>query len=139
MDPPNLTTFRPEYLDAVAAARWNLWLIPVLLSAPLLLLLPVLKRWHWALITGLAFVCAIATWFSLFAYSETIWKTMEANAQTAAEIREVTADTGRVFGPFLLGIPFALFYAAVWAGISLAVRAAVTRFRRIRPLPPRTT
>lgn len=135
-----MDTFRPEYLEAVAASRWNLWLIPLFLSVPLLLLVPVLRRWHWAVIGGLALAGAVATWFSLFAYSETIWKTMEAHAQTNAEIDDVTSDTGRVFGPFLLGIPFALFYAATWWGISLAIRAIVKRYRQADPVkPPRIT
>lgn len=129
-----MNTFRPEYLEAVAAARWNLWLLPLFLSTPLLLLLPVLRRRHWAVIAVLAVAGAVATWFSLFAYSETIWKTMEANAQTAAEIEDVTSDTGRVLGPFLLGIPFAFFYAAAWWGIAVAVRAVAKRFRRPPPL-----
>ena len=136
MDPSTLNTFRPEYLDAVAAARWNLWLIPVFLSAPFFLLRPVLRRWHWAIIIGLALASAVATWFSLFAYSETIWKTMETHARTNAEMKDVASDTGRVFGPFLLGIPFALFYSAVWVGLSLAVRAIAKRFRRAQPLVP---
>jgi len=46
-------------------------------------------------------VGAVATWHLVFGYSETIWKTMEANAKTAADIEDVTSDTGRVFGPFL--------------------------------------
>jgi hypothetical protein len=45
-----LQSLRPEYLKAVAAARWNLWLIPFFLSAPLLLLVPLLWRWHRAVI-----------------------------------------------------------------------------------------
>ena len=125
-----MDTFRPEYLEAVAAARWNLWLIPLLLCAPLLLLVPVLRRWHWAAITGLAVIGTIATWISVFGYSETIWKTMEAHAQTGAEIEDVTSDTGRVLGPFLVGIPFALFYTAAWLGTSLAIRAITKRFLR---------
>jgi hypothetical protein len=122
-----MDTLRPEYLEAVAAARWNLWLIPLFLSGPLLLLVPVIRRWHWAVIVGLLLAAAVATWFSVFAYSETIWKTMEANAKTAAEINDVTSDTGRVLGPFLLGIPFALFYSAAWWAISLGVRAIAKR------------
>jgi len=129
-----MDTFRPEYLEAVSAARWNLWLVPLFLAAPLLLLVPVLRRWHWAFIAGLALVGVVATWFSIFAYSETIWKTMEAHAATAAEIDEVTSDTGRVFGPFLLGTPVAVFYSALWVGLWFLARALTTRFRR--PAPP---
>ena len=128
-----MNTFRPECLEVVAAARWNLWLIPLFLSAPLLLVVPVLRRWHWAVIAGLALVGAVATWSSVFGYSETIWKTMESNAKTAAEIEDVTSDTGRVLGPFLLGIPFALFYVAAWWGISVAIRAIAKRFRPAQP------
>ena len=131
-----METFRPEYLEAVAASRWNVWLIPLFLSAPLLLLVAVLRRWHWAVITGLALVGAVATWFSVFAYSETIWKTMEANAQTAAEMEDVASDTARVFGPFLLGIPFAVFYTLIWLGISLVIRVISKRVRRAQRLEP---
>ena len=125
-----MDTLRPEYLEAVSAARWNLWLIPLFLSAPLLLMMPVLRRWHWAVIVSLALVGVVATWLSLFAYSETIWRTMETHAETAAEIDEVTSDTARVMGPFLLGIPLAVFYSAIWCGLWLAFRAVTIRSRR---------
>ena len=134
MDQTTVETLRPEYLEAVAAARLNLWLIPLLLAAPLLVLMAVLRRWHWAAITGLTLMAAIVTWMSLFGYSETIWKTMEAHAETPAEIKEVTSDTGRALGPFLLGIPFAVFYSALWCGIAFTLRTLIKRFRRSGPV-----
>jgi hypothetical protein len=129
-----MDTLRPEYLEAVAASRWNLWLFPLFLAAPLLLLAPVLRRWHGAVLVGLALAGAVATWFSVYGYSETIWRTMEANAKTSAEIDEVTSDTGRVFGPFLLGIPFALFYGVIWWGFLVAARALLERLHPTQPL-----
>lgn len=137
MDQTTIETFRPEYLEAVAAARVNLWLIPLFLAAPFLMLVAVLRRWHWGVITGLTLIAAIATWISLCGYSETIWRTMAAHAETAAEIQELTSDTVRVLGPFLIGIPFAVFYSAIWCGISFAFRAFTTRFcRRAIPIEP---
>lgn len=129
-----MDTLRPEYLEAVTASRWNLWLIPLFLSTPLLLLVPVVRRWHWAVLVGLFVAGAVATWFSLYAHSETIWRTMEANAETAAEMKEVASDTGRSFGPFLVGIPFAVLYGAVWWGFLVAVRAVWQRLRPARSL-----
>jgi hypothetical protein len=125
-----IETIRPEYLEAVSASRVNLWLLPLFLAAPLLILAPVLRRWHWALVAGLALIAAAATWVSIFGYSETIWKTMEAHARTAAEMEEVASDTGRVFGPFFVGIPAAVFYVGVWCGIAFACRAFMKGFRR---------
>lgn len=134
-------TIRPEFLEAVAAARFNLWLVPLFLSAPALLLVPVLRRWPWPVIAGLSVIAIIATWISFFCHSETIWRTMGALAETAAETDEYYSDTDRVFGPFLIGTPFALFYSGLWCGISFASRAFMRRFRRPeisveRPMPP---
>ena len=125
-----IAALRPEYLEAVSAARVNLWLLPLFFAAPLLVLVPVLRRWHWAVITGLTLIAAIATWISFFGWSETIWKTMEAHAETAAEIQEVASDTDRVFGPFLLGIPIAVVYCLAWWIITLTALALIDTFRR---------
>lgn len=124
---------RPEWLEAVAASRWNLWLIPSFMTAPLLVLVPFLRRWYWIVIIPSVIVAVIATWISLFCYSETIWETKEANAQTSAEIDEVTSDTGRVFGPFLRGVPFAVIYTTIWLGISLATRWLMIRVSGQKP------
>jgi len=127
-------TIRPEYLEAVEAARLtarlNLWLIPLLLAAPLFVLVPVLRRWHWAAITGLALIAAIATWISYYGWSETSWRTIEAFAVTDAERAEAASDTDAVFEPILLGTPFAVFYSAIWCGIACALRVLTRRFRR---------
>lgn len=125
-----MDTLRPEYVEAVAAARWNLWLIPLFLAAPAILVLPIYRRWHWGVILCLAFVAALATWVSLFGYSETIWRTMEVHAESSAEIEDVTSDTGRVFGPFFLGIPFALFYTTVWWAVSFAIAVLLPKLLR---------
>lgn len=135
-----IDTIRPEFQQAVEASRVNLWLVPLFFSAPLIVLAPVLRRWHWVAISALTLIAGIATWVSFFAYSETIWRTMEAHAETTAELEEVASDTGRVFGPFLLGTPFALIYAVLWLGTAFVLRAITRKFRRpdlVGPLDPK--
>ncbi len=124
MDQTIIGTIRPEYLEAVEAAHLNLWLIPLLLAAPLLVLVPVLRRWHWAVITGLTLIAAVATWFSYYGWSETSRRTIEALAVTDAERAEAASDTDAVFEPIFLGTPFAVFYSAIWCGIAYARRSA---------------
>jgi hypothetical protein len=134
MDQTILATIRPEYLEAVEAARLtarlNLWLIPLLLAAPLLVLIPMLRRWHWAVITGLAMIAVVATWISYYGWSDTSWRTIEALAVTDAEKAEAASDTDAVFEPIFLGTLFAVFYSAIWCGIAYALRAFTKRFRR---------
>ena len=143
-----IETIRPEYLEAVEAARVtarvNLWLIPLLLAAPLLVLVRVLRRWHWAVISGLVLTTVLATWFSYYGWSDTSWITIEALAVTDAEMAEAASDTDAVFEPFFLGTPFAVFYSAIWCGIAFALRAFTKRFRRPGipidpPMPKKTT
>ena len=144
MDQTLIGTIRPEYLEAVEAARLtarlNLWLIPLLLAAPLLVLVPVLRRWHWGAIFGIMLIAVVATWFSYYGWSETSWRTIEALAVTDAEMAEAASDTDAVFEPIFLGTPFALFYSAIWCGIAYALRAFTKRFRTSRPPiePPST-
>jgi len=129
-----IETIRPEYLEAVEAARLtarlNPWLILLLLAAPLMVLVPVQRRWHWAVIAGLALIAAIATWFSYYGWSESSWRTIEALAVTDAERAEAASDTDAVFEPIFLGTPFAVFYSVIWCGIAYALRAFTKRFRR---------
>ena len=132
-----IETIRPEYRDAVEAARSNFWLIPVFLAAPILIFTAVLRRWHWVFIVGVILFAAFVTWVFLFFYSETLWETMEAHAETDAEIEDVASDTGRVLGPFLLGMPLAVFYSAGWCVIAFVLRAIVRSAQRSRSsLPP---
>lgn len=127
MDQTIIGIIRPEYLEAVEAARLtarlNLWLIPLLLAAPLLVLVPVRRRWHWAAITGLALIAVVATWISYYGWSDTSWRTIEALAVTDAEKAEAVSDTDAVFEPIFLGTLFAVFYSAIWCGLSYALRA----------------
>ena len=118
MDPASFNGLRPEWLEAVAAARWNLFLLPLFGLAPCLLIPAVTRRWHAAVVIGLVFVTMIGTWFAGFGYSETIWNTMVDRAETDAEIDEAMSDTGRVFGPFLIGVPFSFLYTMGWLGLS---------------------
>lgn len=121
--PPTLTLrrsveqmddLRPEYLDAVEAARWNGWLIPLFVAAPITIAICFVKRLHPGWLVGAALAAMFATWVSLILYSEHIWETMGAHAVTDAEWDQVTADTGRLFGPILVGIPFSVVYTLVW-------------------------
>lgn len=134
MDQTFIGTIRPEYLEAVEAARFaarlNLWLIPLLLAAPLLVLVPLLRRCHWTAIGGLVLVTVVATWFSYYGWSETSWRTIEALAVTDAEMAETASDTDAVFEPIFLGTPFAIFYSAIWCGIAFLLRAFTRRFRK---------
>ncbi len=131
----NPAEFSPQYVDAVAAARWSYWLFPLFLLAPFLAML---CRWHRLNIWLTLVVMMMATvgiWFSLWCYSEGIWTAMENNATTAAEMDEVTSDTGRVLGPFLVGAPFSMVYSfasylIVWSGHWLASR--VRSHERVR-------
>ena len=141
MDQMLIGIIRPEYLEAVEAARLtarlNLWLIPLLLAAPLLVLIPMLRRWHWAVVTGLAMIAIVATWISYYGWSDTSWRTIEALAVTDAEKAEAASDTDAVFEPIFLGTPFAVFYPAIWCGIAFAFRAFTKRSRRPRiPIEP---
>ena len=132
-----IETIRPEYRDAVEAARSNFWLIPVFLASPILIFTAVLRRWHWVFIVAVVLFAAFVTWVFLFFYSETLWETMEAHAETDAEIKDVASDTGRVLGPFLLGMPLAVFYSGGWCVIAFVLRAIGRSAQRSRSsLPP---
>ncbi|MFZ9935908.1 MAG: hypothetical protein ACO3JG_02495 [Luteolibacter sp.] len=138
MDQTIIGTIRPEYLEAVEAARLtarlNLWLIPLHLLAPLLVLVPILRRWHLAVITGLTLIAAVATWFAYYGWSETSWRTIEALAVTDAERADAASDTNAVFEPIFLGTPFAVFYSAIWCGVAYALRAKPMGEARRQPM-----
>ena len=80
--------------------------------------------------------CIVFTWLSLFAYSEHIWNTMDRYAQTDAEWSDVTSDTGRSFGPFLVGAPFAVLYTFIWLGCCSVIGKAI-RFIHLRHTDPK--
>lgn len=134
MNQTMMETIRPEYLEAVEAARftarWNLWLIPLLLAAPLVVTVPLLRRWPWAVTVGLALFAVVATWFSYYGWSETSWRTLESLAVTDAEKADAASDTDAVFEPIFLGTWFALLYSVMWCGIAYALRAATKKCRR---------
>jgi glucan phosphoethanolaminetransferase (alkaline phosphatase superfamily) len=134
MDQTIVGTIRPEYLEAVEAARFtarlNLWLLPLLLAAPLLVLVPLLRRWHWSVSAGLTLIAVVATWYFYYRWSDTSWRTIEALAVTDAELEEAASDTDAVFEPIFLGTLFAVFYPAIWCGIASALRSFNKRFRR---------
>jgi hypothetical protein len=129
------------YVEAVEAAsftaRLNVWLVPLLLIAPLLLFVPMLRRWHWSAIGGLMLVTFVTTWFCYYRWSDTSWRTIEALAVTEDELALAASDTDAVFEPIFLGTGFALFYPAIWCGIAYMLRKLPKRFRR--PTPHRTT
>jgi hypothetical protein len=131
-----MDAFRPEYLDAVAAARWNGWLLPLFLAAPTILVVCFATRMKRRPIAVGLLASMFATWLSLFLYSERIWETMGNYAVTDAERREFTADTGRLFGPVLVGVPFSALYTLCWFSIigilNWGIRALTTPKRAKR-------
>ena len=60
---------------------------------------------------------------------------MEFHAQTDAEWDDVTADTGRIFGPFLLGVPFAIIYTLLWLTGCSMTGLAIGAIQRRRTNP----
>lgn len=125
-----LESLRPEYIEAVAASRWNLWLIPLFFLPPLLFALLAYRGCNAWLRAAAVIGCIILTWFSLWFYSEVIWTTMELHAQTGAEWNDVTSDTGRVLGPILVGIPFAVTYTLLWWGTCSSIGWTARFIRR---------
>ena len=71
---------RPEYLNAVEAARSNGWLVPLFVVAPITIIICFVKRLHPGWLVAAALAAMFVTWVSLFLYSEHIWETMEAHA-----------------------------------------------------------
>jgi hypothetical protein len=128
----NPAAFSPEYLEAVAAARWSWWLLPLFLLAPILAVFCRYHRLNIWLTLALLIVAAVGTWYSLWCYSEGIWTAMEKHASTAAELDEVTSDTGRVLGPFLFGIPFSTIYSLASYAFASLVQWVWNRARSVQ-------
>lgn len=106
--------FRPEYVESVHAALWNLWLAPLFLTAPVLPAIGYARRLSTASIIAAVFASIFCTWLSFFLHVEHYWEAKESYAVTAAERLDVAADTGRLFGPMLVGASFSIVYTLVW-------------------------
>lgn len=124
--------FRPEYLAALAAARWNLWLVPMFLAPPAILLF-CFYPWRTCLTTFCATAAAMcATWICFSLYVEHYWETKSQLAQTDVEIKDATADTGRLFGPVLVGVPFAICYTLACLSVLATIDWMISLLRRRR-------
>ena len=119
--------FRPEYVQALDAARWNFWWY-VAAVIPILLLVPAAaKRRLGCLAFPLAY---FLSWVAFCCAVEYYWTTKEQHAATGAEWADVTADTGRLFGPVLVGVPLVVIYVSLVAGLIYATAAIVRRLGR---------
>lgn len=124
--------FHVEYLAALDAARWNLWLVPMFLAPPAILLLA-FYPWKTCLTTFCATAAAMCVaWICFCLYVEHYWETKSLLAQTDAEMHDATADTGRLFGPVLVGVPFAVGYTLLCLYVLAAIDWIVTLLRRRR-------
>lgn len=122
--------FRPEYVNALDAARWNFWWY-VAGAIPLLLLIPAaVKRRFGCLAFPLSYALS---WVAFFCAVQYYWSVKMALAQTDAELSDATADTARLFGPFLVGVPLVLIYVSLVGVIVYGVAALVRQFRTPNP------
>ncbi len=104
--------FRPEYVEALNAARWNAWWIAVLAIPVVLLSFSALKRRFGCVTFSVAFVLS---WLAFFFAVQYYWDAKLEIAKTPEEIADATADSGRAFGPFLVGIPLVFVYVSIVA------------------------
>ena len=117
--------FRPEYVQALEAARWNFWWY-VAGAVPLLLLIPAAAKRRFGCI---AFPLSFAScWIAFFCAVQYYWDVKMELAETDAEISDATADTARLFGPFLVGVPLVLVYVALVGAIVYGLAATVRLF-----------
>lgn len=120
---------RPEYLEALEAARWNWWWLATLVL-PALLICASSRKWWWAII---GFLVAVPLCWILFALAvEHFWEVKFRLAETEVERRDATADTARLFGPILIGTPFAVLYCTGWVIVSHIGAWIWHRLRRSR-------
>jgi hypothetical protein len=117
---------RPEYLEALQWARWNHWVIAMWL-APILLIGAASRSWKLAcLAMPVAIVaCFVFFWLGVDYY----WEVKERIAQTEEEWNDVTSDAARLYGPILVGPPFAIMYCSLLAVI---INPAVWLYNRLK-------
>jgi len=122
--------FRPEYVQALDAARWNFWWY-VAGAIPLLLLIAAAAKRKFAWI---AFPLSyLLSWIAFFFAVEYYWGVKMAVAQTDAEMLDATADTARLFGPFFVGVPLVLIYVSL---VGVVVYGTAALVRGSRPANP---
>ena len=103
--------FRPEYVEALNAARWNYWWY-ITLAIPFLLLVPAAaKRKFGCLVIPPTY---FLTWLAFNLCIQHYWAAKKINAVTEAEWEDVTADTGRLFAG-ISTIPYVFVYVSVVA------------------------
>lgn len=115
---------RPEYLDALDAARWNYWFLVMLVVPPLLICAGRLAGKSGCIVFVAAFVVC---WHCFGMWVGYYWDVKLQMAVTPAELHDSTADTAALYGPALVGTPFALIYCTAWV-IVVAVVAWAYRF-----------
>ena len=115
--------FRPEYVEALDAARWNYWWY-LSLAIPFLLLVPaaVKRKFGCLAISATYFL----TWLTLNLCIQHYWAAKKINAVTEAEWADVTADTGRVFAG-ISTIPYVFVDISVIAVLIYSI-AGVLRY-----------
>src|SRR5689334_20898745 len=100
---------RPEYLDALEWARWNHWFIAMWI-APVILICFASRSWK---LTVAALPIAMIVCFVLFCVGvDYYWDVKVRMAQTEVEREDATSDAARLYGPIILGPPFAILYCS---------------------------
>ena len=115
--------FRPEYVEALDAARWNCWWY-LTLAIPFLLLVPAaVKRKFGCLAIPATY---FFTWLAFNLCIQHYWAAKKINAVTEAEWADVTADTGRLFAG-ITTIPYVFVYVSVITVLTYSI-AGVLRY-----------
>ena len=110
--------FRPEYIEATDAARYNFWLWLSVATPWILVLASTAKR----KIRIFAIVLSYPVCWILFCVAvEYYWNAKLYFAVTEAEMSDATADTGRLYGPVMVGIPLVAIYVTIVSVLICAV------------------
>ena len=118
--------FRPEYVDALNAAKWG-WLWYATLVVPLVVLIPAAVKRKFGC---LAFPAAyFLTWLVFNIHVQNYWAAKEANAVADAEWADVTADTARVFAGATT-IPYVVVYVSAIGAVIYAIAAICRLFSK---------
>jgi hypothetical protein len=102
---------RPEYLQALEAARWNHWFL-LMLVVPAILLCFATRSWTLGFV-ALPVACVLC-WLFFFLAVEYYWDVKDRMALTPKEMEDATGDTARLYGPVLVEFPFAVIYCSLW-------------------------
>ncbi|MCA9198558.1 MAG: hypothetical protein KDA87_13515 [Planctomycetales bacterium] len=109
--------FRPEYVEALNAARWNYWWY-IAVAIPFLLFVPAaVKRKYGCFVFPTAY---FSSWLTLNLSVQHYWSAKAANAVTTEEMMDVTADTARALAP-LTTVPIVFVYVSVAGALVYAV------------------